>query len=364
MSIPIANLFHLASYAFRSDPSYFAAAIDHPLAAEAPHHIDALVGLALIEAERLCRRGLARGYVEREAILPAPRGRILVGQSVAAGLLARPALACRFEEFTPDIPLNRMLARVLVRVLRDERHASWLRHDAARLLQQLDGVEPPSAREVAAPFERPVLHRHNAHYRPLVDLCELLEREWFPGDPSDEAERGWGLRAIERERRFLSRLFERFLYGWLQRHTPSAVGAEVLTWPSPATDDVATQLLPTMRTDITLRGPGQVRIIEAKFYAQPLVERRGALRLRSGHLYQLLTYMHRTRAKAGADVAVDGLLCYAQVGETLDLHYELEGFPLRVLSVDLAGSWSAIEARLRSRLVPATVAADSLLPRC
>ena len=62
-------------------------------------------------------------------------------------------------------------------------------------------------------------------------------------------------------------------------------------------DDLA--LLPRMVTDITLRHADHTIIVDAKFYRKALIQGRYGERVRSQHLYQLVTYLQNERMRQG-----------------------------------------------------------------
>jgi 5-methylcytosine-specific restriction enzyme subunit McrC len=104
--------------------------------------------------------------------------------------------------------------------------------------------------------------------------------------------------------------------------------------------------------------PGQVQsgdhtiIADAKFYKKTLWGGRYGEKLRSQHLYQLLTYLSHAQLHVGS-AKVSGLLIYPQVGPTLRLHYELIGFPVTIVTVDLSKEWQAIHQELIDLLAAA-----------
>lgn len=69
-----------------------------------------VVVLWFLEAtEKLLRRELSKGYVETTDELDVVRGRILVVPTAQAFYAGRPRVTCEYEEFSENIPLNRVL---------------------------------------------------------------------------------------------------------------------------------------------------------------------------------------------------------------------------------------------------------------
>src|SRR5260370_24699073 len=94
----------------------------------------------------------------------------------------------------------------------------------------------------------------------------------------------------------MSAVFEDFLRSFSQLHRNEyRVRAESPEWyVSDATEDDLT-FLPRMITDITLRHPNRTIIVDAKFYRKALAQTPFGERVRSQHLYQLVTYLQHER---------------------------------------------------------------------
>ena len=121
--------------------------------------------------ESTLARGLLRSYQPEEDRLVALRGRIdLVSQFQQAGL--RLPVACRYDEYTPDILENRYVKAAAKLALRVPGiHAE----DRRRLLRQVAALEDVSDGPVRADdLDRLLFTRLNEHYRPALNLARLL----------------------------------------------------------------------------------------------------------------------------------------------------------------------------------------------
>nr|WP_249420519.1 McrC family protein [Rhabdothermincola salaria] len=116
-------------------------------------------------------RGVYRSYRHTEDRLLAPRGRIDI-----AAQLRRPAMpspmACRFDEFTSDVPLNQFLVAALERVRRVPGLPAPLRADLLRLMNRFDEVTRVPVEATAMDRWRP--GRLDRHYRFSVQLAQLI----------------------------------------------------------------------------------------------------------------------------------------------------------------------------------------------
>ncbi len=99
-----------------------------------------------------------------------------------------------------------------------------------------------------------------------------------------------------------------------------------------------------MQTDVMLTNPSRRIVIETKYYATPYQAHHGTKKLRSEHLYQVLTYVEHLSAIAGPEPI--GVLLYASAGEDWRLEYRLRGHRLLVRTLDLDRDWKAIHRDL------------------
>ena len=136
--------------------------------------LELLIGLFANRLLAAVRRGLPRRYVGHEDDLRLLRGRLNVIRQVTH-LAARPdLLACRFDEFSEDTPLNRVLkaaVRRLARVARTAANARRLAELTARF--EFTGDSPD-------PLSEPVrLDRTNTAFHDLHRLARLfLTGDW------------------------------------------------------------------------------------------------------------------------------------------------------------------------------------------
>lgn len=293
------------------------------------------------EVDRLLKRGLARAYVEESDDLRNPRGRLDLGETVARALLPQRRLRCTYEEQTPATVLNGLLRAALI-------HAVGLPHttDTAHALRAALRHFPlvPAVTPTARAFAAVRLHRHTAPYRFALHAAELLVTGCVPVSGGDR-------RAFDdftRDEAQMGRLFQRFVYRFLATEQSRwAVSAPTLSFVAEG-DKASIGRVPRMETDLTLRGRLNGLgdwILELKSVAETVQGRHGTERLRSDHLYQILTYL-QTRERHGIP-ARGGVLLYAEShAGPLRHDLRLNGHVMKVRSVPLHGDWSAVRSSL------------------
>src|SRR5262249_17463759 len=100
-------------------------------------------------------------------------------------------------------------------------------------------------------------------------------------------------------------------------------------------------------------------IIDAKFYKDALAPSPYGKRVRSQHLYQLITYLRHARIRQKG-TGLSGMLIYPKVDRSLRLRYRLLGIPVMVVTVDLSQEWPKIENELHDLLDDCASAAKEL----
>lgn len=162
--IPLGNLYRMLCWGWR-----------HPDAAalgvgelDRFERIDDFFGVLIAAAIRgVVRRGLARGYRELEEDLRAPRGKLLVSQTVKRQLRLRGRIHCSVEDLVADIVPNRILKAALSRL--EHRVSAELRAPIRALKATLHDVcdVPLSALTVV------LIGRHPCETRARASACRI-----------------------------------------------------------------------------------------------------------------------------------------------------------------------------------------------
>lgn len=134
---------------------------------------ECVVQFFVLMTEDLVTRGILYGYEPHTEHLLAPRGKLLVAESVRADPVARLRHWCTFTEFTPDILENAVL-KATCEILLNFPYRQFL--DIPSRLRRLQRVfapvtSDPNIRESLARLE---YNRLNEHYRPALALAQLL----------------------------------------------------------------------------------------------------------------------------------------------------------------------------------------------
>ncbi len=367
MSIPVANVFHLLTYAWDAlrDADETADAAPLPADTRLPH----LLATELARTtEVLLRRGLLHQYVAQPPEeTPRLRGKLLLAPTLRTQALARGRAWCATDDLVPDTLPNRLIRSTLHYLLHsaalelsnpDAPATAVLRHRLAVLLPRLPpGALLPVTADGARVFSTIRPTRATAPYRLPLRLCRLIWELSQTATPADAAPDPdpW-LRALLLNDRRMAKLFEKFVRNFCAHHYAKySVKSNKMTWwfaPDAKADPAA--LVPRMQTDVLLchRANQQPRLlIECKYYPKALADAAhgGKKKLHTAHLYQLNAYYRHLGPDANADF--DALLLYplAESGLLAKAYLlpDTKQHRFRIATLNLNQEWTAVEADLR-----------------
>ena len=133
-----------------------------------------LVVLLFVEAsERVLRRGLLSGYVEREDDLPIARGRILGDRQLLERFGQLDRIICRFDELEHDVVENQLLTAAL-QVASPRVTSVGLQRRISRLRGVLEPICDTNQLNLAGARTTMTYNRLNAHYETAHQLVWLL----------------------------------------------------------------------------------------------------------------------------------------------------------------------------------------------
>lgn len=186
------------------------------------------------------------------------------------------------------------------------------------------------------------LDRNSSFYRFLLNSCELVHSARIP----EEGAGRYRFRDFLRDERKMAYLFQYFVFLRLERRDLN-VQRENIPWRMDSLPDGTRSLLPQMQTDISIRASTRKIIIDTKYYRKTLSKHHGSERIRSDHLYQLLSYPANIREPGES---VEGILLYRLVDRESKEQYSILGMTVRVETLNLAQPWNSLRDTL-SQLV-------------
>jgi len=329
-AIPIRNLYYLLCYSWNQLQQGELIDVSRVPSTEL---VD-LFALVLIDGvNHLSRRGLAQAYEENSTELTGLRGRIEALSSARRFLPLHGRAICTFDELTTNTPKNQILRSTLRSMRSIAALDKGLRARIDRICQGLHGIDDI---EISGKLFRTVqLDSNNRFYRFLLNVCEVIHNSWLV----DQHPGSYRFRDFVRDERAMSKVFEEFLFNFIRTEISDLeVRREIIAWEATSVTDPTLRLLPTMRTDISIRRGDTSLIIDAKYYQNTLGQYRETSKIHSHNLYQLMSYLSNTRRST----APRGMLVYPKTGISLDETYVIHGYQVRVCTIDLSQDWKRI----------------------
>ncbi len=247
--------------------------------------LEILIGLFARRLLAAVRPGLARGYVAEEDDLPALRGRLVPERQFARYAGRADRLACRFDTFSADTPLNRILRAAALHLLRLTRLASTARALSEAALH-FEGVG-----ELRGPLPPVPLDRTSARFAALHAQARLFLQGRYQS-ATGGGQTGQALLFP------MNDLFEAWVARTLRRRLRPEVWTVTEQGPRrPALTRDGTGLF-QMRPDIVLKQAGYRIVLDTKWKRLlPLATdpKRGVAQ---ADVYQLLAYAQAYRAGA------------------------------------------------------------------
>lgn len=335
--IPIRNIYWMLAYAFRVLDR---GAYKRLGSEEFDNSLDLCAAVLVRGLEIQVKRGLGRGYVSRAERLSCLCGKVDIAASIKSNTLLKRQLVCEYDDFSIDVPANRIIKETMRVLLRSKDVSPSRKKGLRRLMPLLEGVSEVDLRH--CDFGLPI-NRNNQGYRLLLFVCRLVR------DGMLMTEDGTCKAAELIDDQATCRLYEHFILEYYRREHPELiVSSAQIPW---ALDLDEADMLPVMQTDVMLRRGSKTLIIDAKYYSHMMQESYGVRTQHSGNLYQLFAYVKNMQeALPGGAPAVQGMLMYARTDEAElpDSDYSMSGNPIKVRSLDLSCDFEQVRAQLEA----------------
>jgi 5-methylcytosine-specific restriction endonuclease McrBC regulatory subunit McrC len=139
------------------------------LASSSNSLIDIIALWFLTAAEKLLRGELAKGYSEITDTLDAVRGRILPIETARAFYGGRRKVACQFEDFNVDMPINRVVRAAAELIASQSSFSIAIRRRAKAICSRMEGVGKCQHEDL-----RYQIDRLTNHYRDVLIFAKYL----------------------------------------------------------------------------------------------------------------------------------------------------------------------------------------------
>ena len=275
--IPIQNVYYMLSYAFRvlNEQGY------KSIETEEFHNVAELCASILTKGVSLqLKRGLGKEYISETEALSSPRGKIDVTASIKDLSKVKGQLVCTYDDFSVNSYMNRII-KTTMELLLKSKISPARKKEIKKQLVFFGEVDTLDVHTINWSMR---FNRNNQSYRMLVSVCHLV----IKGLLQTKSDGSTKLMDFLDDQQ-MHHLYEKFIleyYNTEYKHLKVKASASMMDWH---VDDGFRELLPKMRTDITLTCGDRTLIIDAKYYERNLREHFGKVSRPTGNLYQIFT---------------------------------------------------------------------------
>ena len=296
--------------------------------------------LAAILAKGLAqqlKQGLHREYLAESGTLSTMRGKLDIRRTIRNKLQRRQKLSCEYDDLTENNTFNQILKTTAIILLKHGKVKPERKTELRKVVLFFNKIETISP--ACIKWGTLYCRRNNQSYKMLLNICFLALKGLLLSE-----EKGTYKMATFFDEQQMSRLFEKFVLEFYRHHYKQLnPKASYVEWNL---DDGAIDLLPVMKTDITLRQNDKFLIIDTKYYAQTMgtyFDKKGLI---SNNLYQIFTYVKNMDATNSGNVA--GMLLYAKTKEavTPDCDFIMGGNKISAKTLDLNAPFACIKEQL------------------
>ena len=336
--IPIHNVYYMLSYAFKvlKEQGY------KSVETEKFQNVAELCASILTKGVSLqLKRGLGKEYISQIEPLSSPRGKIDIAASIKDLSMRKGQLVCNYDDFSVNSYMNRII-KTTMELLLKAKISPARKKEIKKQLVFFGEVDTLDVHNINWSMN---FNRNNQSYRMLVSVCHLVIKGLLQTKSNGTTKL---MDFLDDQQ--MHHLYEKFILEYYnteyKRHKVKA-SAAMMDWQ---VDDGFRDLLPKMKTDITLTCGDRTLIIDAKYYERNLNEQFGKVSIPTDNLYQIFTYV-KTKENELSDVPhekVAGMLLYAQTKEEgkFDNEYQMMGNRICARTLDLSGDFQSIKEQL------------------
>jgi 5-methylcytosine-specific restriction enzyme subunit McrC len=265
------------------------------------------------------------------------RGQVDFSQSINRTFMRKPSLVCEYDEFDYNVLHNRILKTTIHNLLRcsevDAKYSSELK----MIYRRFSAVD--EIRLSKRTFGMVSLNRNNKYYDFIMKVCELIYDCLLPSEDCGK----YLFDDFRKKNREMNVLFEAFVKNFYHLEQQKfQVKSEWLDWEIPDWEqNKESSLLPKMRTDVSLTSEHRKIILDTKFYEHTLQENFGNFSIRSGHLYQIFSYIMNDKFSYS-----EGILLYPTNSVDIDRSWQIKQHSIKVKTINLNQEWEHIRSDL------------------
>lgn len=284
------------------------------------------------------KRGLSREYIPKTEVLSTLRGKIDIPGTIKIQVRQRNKMFCNYDDFSVNSYMNQIIKSTMIMLL-GAKIKKAQKKELRKLLAFFYEVDSLNLHSINWNVQ---YNRNNQTYRMLISICYLAVKGLL------QTQKDGTTKLVDYvDDQLMSRLYEKFILEYYRKEFPQIkANASQIPWQL---DDGMGAMLPVMQTDVMLAYGEKTLIIDAKYYLQSMMSRYEKQVLRSGHLYQIFTYVKNKEVElSGKAHEVSGMLLYAETDEEVhpNEEYWMSGNRIEVRTLDLDKDFDQIKSQL------------------
>jgi len=346
--IPILNLYYLLLYAWNRLDEGKRVDVD---AEDATSLLNLFVRVLVPGTHYLLKRGLDRGYISTNEDIRGVKGKVDFSSTIKRQLQANAKLSCSFDELSYNVLHNRILKTTIRSLVKRKDVDKQYRSDLADIDRRLSAIDEIELTQNL--FTRLQLHRNNAFYGFLIDICELIYNNYLVSEETGDSQ----FREFIKDENQMPGLFEDFVRNFYKIELEKTPGysvhgtGEQIRWDVVDPDARDMTYLPIMVTDVSIKTPAGYLILDTKYYKEALKGQYDK-KVISSNLYQIFSYVKNIGSKGVLYENCSGVLLYPTVDYDLELNYNVQGHTISIRTLDLSKSWDEIADSLMAIVLP------------
>ena len=307
----------------------------------------------------LIKRGFYKNYIVIEEDLSMLKGKIDFSKSIKTNIINQKRLICKYDILSIDILFNQIIKATLNKLINYKNIDEKLKDKLIVLNRYFIKIKDIKINNNT--FKSLKFHRNNIHYKVIINICKLVHKNLILDKNTKDNSGKFFI--VENEEKTMHRIYEKFVLNFYKFHSKNdndykkyklKVKAKKIEWQineikEDKNSDNKDNIIPNMKTDITIYNKGKCLIIDTKFYKEILKEHNGKKMIRASHLYQIYAYMNNINIAPNTK----GILLYADTKEEniKKEDYKIQdmqnkNFSIGIRTLDLNKEWKDIENQL------------------
>ena len=251
---------------------------------------DIYIELFLLNVRRIIKRGLYKEYKQKSECLNIIKGKIDFNRTINTQSLMNGKLYCSYDELNEDNKFNQILKYIAIRLLKSKNISLLHKQKLNRVIHYFSQIEYKEINK--SDFNNLIYNRSNNYYFIMMKICELILNSQMLSEETGEFEFFDLFNSDEN----MNIVFELFVNKFYQYELPKNYRVKYQSILNLNFTGGNQNLLPLMKLDTLISNENETIIMDTKYYKNYLIENYDTKKLRSGHIYQMMSYMNNIKS--------------------------------------------------------------------